>query len=119
MARCCMQAHIEPFARMTLKQCIGHGVASIYVVYVRQGDISRSAMNNRRSRSSQPYVLLNSFSFREQKHDRNSPACSRVTTRPCAPIASNTLMSMPLRVRHCAIFDTDLKQQPSGLWRRF
>ena len=54
MARCCVQAHIEPFARMTLKQCIGYGVASIDVVYVRQGDINRSAMNNRRSRSCVP-----------------------------------------------------------------
>src|SRR6266404_5217637 len=116
MARCCMQAHIEPLARMTLKQCISHGVASIDVVYVRQGDISRSAMNNRRSRSSQPYVLLSSFSFREQEHNRNSPACSRVMPRPCAAIASNTLTSMTLRVRHCAIFDTDLKQQPNVLW---
>ena len=119
MTRCCMQAHIEPFARMVLKQCIGYGLASIDVVYVRQGDVNRSAMNNRRSRSSQRYVLLSSFSFREQEHNRNSPACSRVTLRPCAAIASNTLTSMPLRVRHCAIFDTDLKQQPSGLWGRF
>jgi len=63
LARCCMQAHIEPFARMTLKQCVGYGAASIDVVYVRQVDINRSAMNNRRSRSSQPYVLLSSLVY--------------------------------------------------------
>jgi hypothetical protein len=48
---------------MTLKQCVGYGVASIDVVYVRQDDINRSAMNDRRSRSSQPYVLLSCVHF--------------------------------------------------------
>lgn len=94
---------------MTLKQCIGYGVASIDVVRVTQDDINRSAMYNRRSRSSQPYLLPSSFHF-ASRNSCNSPACSRVAPRRFAGVASNTLTSMPIRVRHCALFDTERGQ---------